>query len=362
MHGRMIKARVFALVQEPANYTMDLISNVYQPRGIGYVFLNSRSAAASDEICSQVSILPQGFCCRVRFLAKMLSLNDGIIINGYTGVSCLMAILLNMILYKKPMALDSDTELRMPASRLKRAVKWLWLHFLFARRYCYGFSGGNYGHKDLFRYYGMPEARIFLAPMMVDNSKYERTGADCRRNGDVFRFGYVGRLVAHKQVDKVIAALRKLNIQWSRAELMVIGDGEERPALDAASAGLHVTFTGALFGKEKVKALHSLDCLVLYSAYEPWGLVVNEALASGVPVIVSDKVGARKDLVEGDEPTGLVAKWDDVNDLAEKMKLMIEDVDARVSMSRNAVKRMRGWNYDLYARNFDSWLRAIQDA
>ena len=63
---------------------------------------------------------------------------------------------------------------------------------------------------------------------------------------------------------------------------------------------------GALYGEAKVKALHRFDVLVLPSAYEPWGLVVNEALEAGVPVIVSDRVGARKDLVEGERPTGLV--------------------------------------------------------
>ena len=106
------------------------------------------------------------------------------------------------------MAIDSDTELRIPGNKLKRLFKWLWLHFLFTRKYCYGFAGGNYGHKDLFRHYGMTEERIFLMPMMVDNAKYSRN--DVSRPHEPFRFGYLGRLVSIKQVDKVIEALPKL--------------------------------------------------------------------------------------------------------------------------------------------------------
>ena len=334
--------KIFALLQEPANYTLDLIENVYVPRGVRYGFICRQSTASGVDIKTNI-----GGCDIWRALRE----NDVVVINGYTGKYCLLAIWLNILFFKKPMAIDSDTELRIPTNKLKRLLKWMWLRFLFTRKYCYGFAGGNYGHKELFRHYGMAEERIFLMPMMVDNDKYKRDLPESLHKP--FRFGYLGRLVAHKQVDKVIEALPE------DCELHVVGDGEDRSKLENLARGKDVEFHGKVFGDEKIKLLHSLDCLILYSSYEPWGLVINEALASGIPVIVSDKVGANKDLVEGSHPTGLVAKWDDVDDLADKMQQIAVDPDLWKRLSGNALNRMSGWGYDLYGKQFDKFLAVI---
>lgn len=334
--------RIFALLVEPANYTLDIIKNIYEPRGVEYTFIKEKSQASTVELHTLED---------VGALWRQLISHDAVIINGYTGAICLMAIWLNILFFKRPMAIDSDTELRIPANKVKQLAKWIWLHFLFTRKYCYGFAGGNYGHKELFRHYGMMEERIFLMPMMVDNGKYKRD-LPCPSHKP-FRFGYLGRLVAHKQVEKIIQALPE------DCELHIVGDGEERTKLEIMARCKKVVFHGKAFGDEKIKILHSIDCLVLYSAYEPWGLVVNEALASGIPVIVSDKVGAKIDLIEGANPTGLVAKWDDVNDLAGKMLQISNDFVLHNRLAKNAKVRMGLWDYDLYGRNFDAWRTAI---
>lgn len=351
--------RLFALLQEPANYTLDLISNVYDPRGVKYAFVNAGSAAAAREVTEGQSLVPRGLWKKISFLRSELSKCDGLIINGYSEKDCLCLILLNMLFYRRPMSFESDTELRFPPCRVKRFLKWLWLHFLFTRKYVYGFAGGNYGHKDLFRHYGMVEERIFLMPMVVDNARYRQTEENKIKVGARVRFGYVGRLIALKQIDKVIMAIGALVKSGNDAELVVVGDGDQREKLESMAKTLPVQFTGKLFGDEKVHAIQSFDCLVLYSDYESWGLVVNEALASGVPVIVSDRVGARRDLVEGDAPTGLVVRWDDVNDLVEKMTTFTRDLPLRRTLSANAAKRMKGWDYALYGRQFDAWRKAI---
>lgn len=338
-----------AILVEPANYTLDLVEKIYRPRGVDYVFIKSESLAGM-ELCSK-SLDKKSVMELAVWAFKALKTYNVFNVNGYTGRICITLILMNILLFRKPFSIDSDTELRIPSNKIKRFVKWLWLHFLFTRKYCYGFAGGNYGHKDLFRHYGMTEERIFLMPMMVDNAKYSRN--DVSRPHEPFRFGYLGRLVSIKQVDKVIEALPK------ECELHIVGDGEDRVALENMASGKKVTFHGRTFGEEKIRLLHSLDCLVLYSNSEPWGLVVNEALASGIPVVVSDRVGARKDLVDGGNPTGLVAKWNDVVDLTDKMRLIANDSKLYDTLSSNARKRMEYWSYDLYGKNFDAWLEKI---
>ncbi len=346
--------KIFALLQEPANYTQSLVRNIYAPRGVDFAYIRSDSTAAAGN----ASAIGEGLLERIKFLWRQLSAHDAIIINGYTGQACLIAIWLNILFFRRPMALDSDTELQIPDDPVKRAAKWLWLKFLFAHKYCYGFAGGNYGHKDLFRHYGMAESRIFLMPMMVDNSLYRRKRAKDSPSSP-FKFGYVGRLVPIKQVDKLIEAIRKLKSEGVAVALVVVGDGECRKELERQAQGLPIAFRGALFGQEKIDALHDLDALMLYSSFEPWGLVVNEALASGIPVVVSDKVGARRDLVEGELATGLVAKWNDVDDLTDKMRQLATGAKVYADLSANTVKRIKSWDYALYARQFDSWVAEI---
>lgn len=336
--------KIFAILQEPANYTLDIIKNIYEPRGIDFGFINPTSLASDVQAQAKVASAS---------IFRILKSYDALVVNGYTGAICLLTIWLNILFFQKPMALDSDTELRIPSNPLKRIAKWVWLRFLFTRKYCFGFAGGNYGHKDLFRYYGMAEDRVFLMPMMVDNARYSRKLPNSPHMP--FRFCYLGRLVALKQVDKIIEALP------DGCELHVVGDGEERLKLETMANGKSIVFHGKAFGDEKIKLLHSFDALVLYSSYEPWGLVVNEALAGGIPVIVSDKVGAKKDLVEGENQTGLVAKWDDVKDLSEKMQSIANNVKLYSALSHNAIKRMEFWGYDLYGENFDAWIRAIEN-
>lgn len=347
--------KIFALLQEPANYTQSLVRNIYAPRGVDFAYIRSDSTAAAGN----ANAIGEGLLERIKFLWQQLRTHDAIIVNGYTGQACLIAIWLNILFFRRSMALESDTELQIPANHIKRTLKWLWLHFLFTRKYCYGFAGGNYGHKDLFRHYGMAEKRIFLMPMMVDNSLYRRNDVKTKQSKP-FKFGYIGRLVTIKQVDKIIATMRILKAEGLDVALEVIGDGECRNELEAQAEGLPVVFRGALFGNEKIAALHGLDALVLYSNFEPWGLVVNEALASDTPVIVSDKVGARKDLVEGENPTGLVAKWNDTNDLVDKMCRLATDARLYAELNANATMRMKSWNYVQYGLQLDAWIEKVR--
>ena len=346
--------KIFALLQEPANYTQSLVRNIYAPRGVDFAYIRGDSTAAAGS----TSAIGEGLLERIRFLWRQLSAHDAIIINGYTGHACLIAIWLNILFFRRPMALESDTELQIPANPIKRAAKWLWLKFLFTHKYCYGFAGGNYGHKDLFRHYGMAESRIFLMPMMVDNSLYRRKKAKDSPSSP-FKFGYVGRLIKLKQVDKIISAVAMLVAKRIAVELEIVGAGDCLLELQRQAKGLPIRFLGALFDKAKIDALHGFDALVLYSYYESWGLVINEALASGIPVVVSDKVGAKRDLVEGELATGLVAKWDNVDDLTDKMRQLAVDESLYARLRANAIRRMEDWNYGLYGRQFDRWTDAI---
>lgn len=359
MQALLKSMKVFDLFVEPANYTLDAIQNVHSKMGLDYAFIYDWSTAGDAKELGVPIISKMGIAGRLKFIWRTLKNYDAFIINGYTGSTCLLLILLDILFFKKPYAIDSDTELRIPANRIKRFVKKLFLRLVFGRQYAYGFAGGYHDHVKLFTYYGMARERVFVNGMVVDNEKYARQSIPVP--SELFRFGYLGRLTSVKQVDKVISATHKLLKSGVRISLDLVGTGDEDAKLRELAAGTPlIRFQGAKFGSEKIAALHQFDALVLYSDYEPWGLVVNEALAAGVPCIVSDKVGARNDLILGETPTGVVVPYDNTEALAEAMKEMASNREAWLQYSQAALERMSQWNYDNYRKAIKQFMDAAE--
>ena len=351
---------ILAVLVAPADYTLDLIRNVYQTRGVDWVFLKGDSPASADRgpltakrIVGQLSLRQM-----VVTAFRLLKQNDALILNGWTERFNVIVALLNLAFFRKPMAWESDTPLRIPKNRLKRLAKGLWLRTLFRRRYCWGFAGGNYAHKDLFRHYGMPEDRIVLAPMVVDSARVAAFRPPAAPAQKPFRFVYLARLIELKRIDSVIRAFRGLSAD---AELHIIGEGEEKDRLQCLAEGdPRVVFHGAVFGDEKFRLLATMSCLILFSRSERWGLVVNEALSMGIPCIVSDEVGARHDLIDGAE-TGIVVPSGDEDALRTAMARLASDAELYARLSRNAAERMKTWTYREYAQNFDAFLAAVRE-
>ena len=183
--------KVFALLYEPANYTIDRNRAVYEPLGVKWAYLYGQSFAQREGERVE-SVAAASLWQRLRFAWKTLRSNDVVILNGYSNSTNILFFLLNFVL-RRPIGIDSDTPLSIPSNRVARAVKSMYLHLLFQRKWCYGLAGGTKAHKDLFRHYGMKEERIFLSPMMVDNERYKPTSVQEEKRG--FRFLYVGRLV-----------------------------------------------------------------------------------------------------------------------------------------------------------------------
>lgn len=150
--------------------------------------------------------------------------------------------------------------------------------------------GGKYGGKRLFMRSGYPPEKLFPYGYFVDRVCPMRD----REPNSVFRLAFVGTLDRNKRCDILICALAHMReVPW---RLEVIGDGPERTSLrrTAEEMGLQdrVTFHGYLPSGQVPGFLASVDLLVLPSNHDGWGVVVNEALMEGVPVICSDACGA----------------------------------------------------------------------
>ncbi len=224
-------------------------------------------------------------------------------------------------------------------------------------------SGGVEYLKSL----GFPGERVVLAPTAVDNGWWTEQAAKVDRD----RVRSEWKIPAEGVVTLFCAKLQPwkgpmdLLEAFARAEvpnsyLVFAGDGPERSHLEcrASELGLanRVRFLGFLNQSQLPSAYCAADLFVLPSLFEPFGLVVNEAMLCGLPVAVSDRVGAKFDLVRPDE-NGYVFPAGDVQALAAILRRILPDQEKRLRMGSAARRRMETWSPREYA---DSFARAVQ--
>ena len=151
---------------------------------------------------------------------------------------------------------------------------------------------------------GVSEPAIVSSPHAVDNEAFRLRADAARPRRDELRreFGvsaddrlvlYVGKLSSIKRPADVIDAARRMD----KAVALFVGDGPERAALEArgGAAGVRCVFAGFMNQQQIAEAYVAADAMML-PGRETWGLVANEALACGLPVVMSDEVGAAPDL------------------------------------------------------------------
>lgn len=203
-------------------------------------------------------------------------------------------------------------------------------------------------------HFGVPETQMFEAPYMVPGKQYR----DSARESSVSLAGdpallFVGRLNPVKRVDLLIDAMDHIS---DKAHLHIIGDGnleEELRAQAAEGAKKRIHFHNFV-DRTKLGAYYaSADALLLPSSSEPWGLVVNEAMEVGCPVIVSDHVGCAPTLVVPGK-TGAVFRNGDLLDLVRAINMIACDLEVRKDIRGKVKEHIRHFDYDLSASGWES--------
>ncbi|MEE2700024.1 MAG: glycosyltransferase family 4 protein [Bacteroidota bacterium] len=348
--------KVFCYFIEPASYSVDLAKQIYEKNNIDYCFIYSTSLVKSATKSNEVFLQNKSLLDKLAFVLEVFRKYDFIIVNGYNNYVFIITFLLNFFCLKKRyVATESDTQLITPKNPIIGIVKWLYLSIIFRNKYVLGFAGGNYTHKQLFRNYGMDEERIFLMPMMVDNAKFYHMQKEFPTT---FTFLYVGRLVAHKNVE---ALIKQFNHHFTDKDaiLKIVGTGKEEEDLKRHFSSDKVIFLGKMFDEELINEFQNASCFVCPSIFEPWGLVVNEAMSSGLAVIASKQVGATFDLIEKKE-TGYVAN--NMKEFGEKMLVLYNNKEKLVRFSANAIKLMEEyWNYNLYNNCLSNSIKKVEE-
>ncbi len=197
--------------------------------------------------------------------------------------------------------------------------------------------------RDSFLAAGFPAEKLFLNPLGVEAERFVPAEADAGR----FRAVFLGRVSLQKGILYLLRAWERLRLP--DGELLVVGPVEPavRPLiLEEIRRGPAATVRLCGPSTRPETVLRGASVLVLPSVQDGFGLVVLEAMACGVPVIISDHVGA-KDCVR-DGVDGFVVPMRDVDAIAERLRWLHADRSRQRRMGRNAREQALRYTWDAY--------------
>ena len=278
---------------------------------------------------------------------------DVVVVNGWVVKTCLQTL-------KAARRLRIPCVVRGEANNLRRRSWWKRvLQGFLVRRYDAVLPIGN-ANREFYRSHGIAASRMLSTPYCVENERFARAAAErvarraeLRSQWDIpenaICYLYCGKFEQKKHpVELVNAFLQACQTGRESASrpihLLLVGDGELRCQCEEIvtrhSSLTALTFTGFLNQTQIVEAYIAADILVLPSdAGETWGLVVNEAMAGGLPAIVCDQVGCASDLIEN-EVTGWVfesGKWEQLTDLFCRLALRSQPISEMAGACRSRV-------------------------
>ena len=271
------------------------------------------------------------------------------------GHSLLMAALLFAGLRRIPVTMESDTQYEPAAAWWRRVLKRLVLPVLFRVPRLFFPTGTR--QAAYFMRYGVPRARIRIAQMTVDVrsimarvDRYRAQAASASGGDKPTVFLYVGRLEPHKGIQDLLDAFVDLPQEDGKSHLIIVGDGSMRGLVES-TARIHpaVEYLGRLSGNALIHAYSRADVFVLPSHVEPWGLVINEAMAAGLPVIATDRVGCVDDLVR-EGKNGRVVPSACPARLSEAMRTFVQQPEIVATMGQTSRQMISTWTIEDEAR------------
>ncbi|HXH81324.1 MAG TPA: glycosyltransferase family 4 protein [Candidatus Tectomicrobia bacterium] len=276
-------------------------------------------------------------------------------VHGHQHLTTWLAVAAARLRGMRVLVRDEQTLLH-PRPFPRSLVRGLALRALYSQSSALYIGEANRRH---FSRYGMPARRMFAAPYCVDNQRYVAAAralaaerAEVRGSfgiaGDRPVVLFAGKLIPKKQPLLLLEAFARVRRDHDCA-LLFAGDGPLRGDAERLARRLgtpDVHFAGFLNESEMPRAYAAADVFVLPSnLHETWGLVVNEAMNFGLPVVVSDKVGCAADLVRPGE-NGYVVRHDDAGALAGAVARLVADAGLRAQFGERSRAIVREYSIE----------------
>ncbi len=241
----------------------------------------------------------------------------------------------------------------------KRLVKRLVLRRLFGRAGAFLATGTL--NRLFYASYGVPAHKCFDVPLAVDNEFFRNTAENARKHRADLRASYglkpdavvilfVGKLVPGKRPRDLLAVLKNLQPDFPQLTVAFAGDGELRPYLEAEIArdSLKNAFLLGFVNQSKLPEVYALsDIFVMPSMFDNRGVVVNEAMACSLPVVVTDKTGVWGPgdiVVEGHN--GFVYSAGDTDELTRLVRKLVVDSRLREEMGARSLEIVQRQGYN----------------
>lgn len=319
---------------------------------------------------------PAGFLClRPRIMRLLQRLRpEAVWIHGWGDVYSVAAWNAAWQL-RIPVLLRGESHLKC----LKGGIIRRWLHRQILIR-CFGtvsrFLAIGSANRAFYLSYGVAKEKIVEVPYAVDNARFSRTDAAMPREVQEWRerlgigatdmsMGFFGKLKQEKRPDLAIRAVAEVAAELpahQRPWLLLVGDGPLRIRMEKLARKLYPERTRFLGfqNQSHLPALYRLtDLLLLPSDFEPWGLVVNEGMCAGRAAVVSDRVGAAPDLVQGFPRSGAVFPSGSVSALAAALKALLQDQAGLTEAGKNAAERIQTWSFREDVKGLQEALAAL---
>ncbi len=254
---------------------------------------------------------------------------------------------------------ENDTEQRSWKDSIKK-----WFVSQSSGFFCYGTKS-----TELMLKLGAKSNQILMKNNAVDNDSISKIHKKTLENrGKVknelglrkYNFTYVGRLIEVKNIERLFEAYKKVqNENWG---LICLGDGNEKDNLVSFAKSNELSGVKFIDGQnwQKIPEFLALaDVFILPSYSEPWGLVVNEAMACEMPVLVSNRCGSAIDLVENNM-NGFTFDPYSVDDLIEKMNYFIDNPNQIVQFGLYSKNKIKNYSPQIVAKEmYDGFLKVL---
>lgn len=293
--------------------------------------------------------------------------NDILMFTGYDQLSIIFASLICKV-YKKPYIIVFDGISKYKVFNKEKKLKKLIKSFVI-KNSSYILANGKISKLYLENKFNYPKEKIYNQYLSVDNKTIENLYKNKEKYRSKYRKKYnindddkvivfSGRLIEKKNVGlivKAISSLGKRNIKF-----LITGGGILEEEIRKISERLNVCtiITGFMNRQEELfKHYFAADLLVLPSTDEPWGLVVNEGMNAGLPIIVSDVCGCSLDLVKNGV-NGFVVETNNLKELSEKIYYVFNN-NKYNEMGNESLKIIKDWTFENSRNNFEKIIRSI---
>ncbi|MCO6498741.1 MAG: glycosyltransferase family 4 protein [Chitinophagaceae bacterium] len=262
-----------------------------------------------------------------------------------------------------PVLFRGDSHLLGRGSGLKGFIRKLVLKRVF-KNIDYSLYVGQL-NKQYFLSAGMQEAQLVHCPHTIDIDFFS-VNDETRHKAELLRqqlripekdlvFLFAGKFEETKNPFLLLEAAKE--IKDSSVHFVFIGNGPLEEEMKR-SAGTNIHFMD-FQNQQAMPAVYQMcDIYVLCSRSETWGLAVNEAMACGKPVLVSDRCGCAPDLVEEDE-TGWIFKSGDKEDLKNKIEEILHSRDRLPKMGENAFNKIQDWSFEKIVVNIENLVNSL---